>query len=134
MNWRTSGRGISNEVRIENSKIATPEQSIENLDKVRTIILDNQNRLFMGHWHDDYSEWQAHTCAEEAACETTHCLAGWLQVCSTDPEVRKMEPQTAGFMCAPIACSMFFQSDDRVLKWLENREYVKALEERKAQS
>jgi hypothetical protein len=80
----------------------------------------------MGVWHADEG-WQDRTCAEETICGTTHCLAGWLQVCSTDPEVRAdTTTQRAGFMAAPIACGMFFQRGERVLSWLADREYAKA--------
>jgi pentapeptide repeat protein len=103
---------------------ATPEQSIENLDKVRAIILDNTARLEMGHWHDG-DEWRERTCAEETLCSTTHCLAGWLQVCSTNQEIREMgDPELAGILSAPVAAKMFFRKPDEVLAWLENRAYA----------
>ncbi len=112
---------------MENEAGSTPEQSIENLDKVRAIILDDQKRLNMDHWHGN-GEWMAKTCVEEIACGTTHCLAGWLQVCSTDPKIREAETQTAGAMQAPIAAKMFFRPPAEVLAWLTNRDYVKELE------
>ena len=108
---------------------ATDEQSIENLDKVRAIIMDNAARLDMGHWHDDNSEWHDKTCAEEVLCDTTHCLAGWLQVCTTDPDIRAMEPQLAGIVQAPVAAKMFFRGGDEVLGWLKDRKYVAEIEE-----
>jgi uncharacterized protein YjbI with pentapeptide repeats len=102
---------------------ATPEESIENLDKVRAIILDDKTRLEMGHWHGG-NEWVGRTCAEEAVCGTTHCLAGWLQVCSTKPEIRKMGAELAGILSAPVAAKMFFRQPDEVLNWLETRSYA----------
>ena len=102
---------------------ATPEQSIENLDKVRAIILDDKSRLEMGHWHGG-NDWVDRTCAEEAVCGTTHCLAGWLQVCSTKPEIRKMGAEMAGILSAPVAAKMFFRQPDEVLSWLETRAYA----------
>ena len=84
-------------------------------------------RLQMGHWHGD-DEWVGRSCAEEAACNTTHCLAGWLQVCSPDPEIRALSPERAGFMCAPISSGMFYQPGARVLRWLKDREYDKSKE------
>jgi hypothetical protein len=30
----------------------------------------------MDYWHDN-DDWRERTCAEEAVCGTTHCLAGW---------------------------------------------------------
>ena len=99
------------------------EQAIKNLDVVGEIILSDPKRLYMDHWHDGES-WQEKTCAEEAVCGTTHCLAGWLQVCSTDPKVRKLSPPAAGFVQAPMAARMFYESDERVIEWLKNREYA----------
>jgi hypothetical protein len=105
--------------------IVTREESIAALDKVREIILDNQARLAMDHWHSD-SGWVKRTCAEEATCGTTHCLAGWLQVCSTKPELRNAETIVAGAVLAPQAAmsGMFFESNKRALKWLQEREYA----------
>jgi hypothetical protein len=103
---------------------ATPEQAVANLDKVREIILDKQELLEMSHWHEDGSEWEKHTCIEEALCGTTHCLAGWLQICSTDEKVKKLEPYLAGVLCAPVASKMFYRKNDEVLDWLKNREYA----------
>jgi hypothetical protein len=109
--------------------LATDEQAIDNLDKVREIILDNAARLKMSHWHDGSSKWREHTCAEEALCETTHCLAGWLQVCSNDKQVREMDAQLAGIVSAPVAAKMFFRQADEVIDWLKERKYVAEIEE-----
>ena len=105
---------------------ATPAQAIENLDKVREIILDKEDRLFMGDWHRD-NKWREEnrTCIQEAECGTGHCLAGWLQVCSTDEKIRKLHPATAGILLAPVASHMFYKSDNEVLDWLREREYAK---------
>ena len=107
----------------------TDEQAIANLDKVREIILDNAARLDMGHWHADESNWRDHTCAEELLCDTTHCMAGWLQVCSTDPKIRALEPWFAGVMQAPVAAKMFYRHNDEALSWLRDRKYVADIEE-----
>jgi len=104
-------------------KHATPEEAVANLDKVREIILDNEERLNMGGWHDD-NEWQKRTCAEEAVCGTSHCLAGWLQVRSTDDAVRKLDPHLAGIVSAPVAAKMFFREADEVLAWMKERKYA----------
>jgi hypothetical protein len=113
---------------------ASPEQSIENLDRVRAIILDNKARLEMRHWHQT-DEWRDRTCAEETLCETTHCLAGWLHVCSTDEKVRELEdPQLAGIASAPIAAKMFFRGGDEVLSWLDERKYVAEIAAREAKN
>ena len=102
---------------------ATPEQAIENLDKVREIIVGNAKRLNMGVWHEK-SDWIDKTCAEEAVCGTAHCLAGWLQVCATNPEIRKMDVNLAGILQAPVAAKMFFRGRDEVLTWLTDRAYA----------
>ena len=104
-------------------KAAAPEQAIQNLDKVREIILEANELLYMNHWHQD-EEWVNRTCAEEVACGTTHCLAGWLQVCSTDKDIRALPPVSAGVALAPVAAKMFYETNERVLKWLRNREYA----------
>ncbi len=107
--------------------IATQEQAIKNIDKVREIVLANQARLEMGHWHQN-DDWRNHPVEKEITqCQTTHCMSGWLQVTSDVPEIRNAtDPQKAGFFAAPIAAGMFFQPAARVLKWLENREYDKS--------
>jgi len=102
---------------------ATPEQAIENLDRVRAVILENQERLEMSHWHGN-SDWKDRTCAEEAVCGTTHCLAGWLQVCTTEPALREIDSELAGILCAPVASKMFYRGATEVLDWLEQRKYV----------
>ena len=94
-----------------------------NLDKVREIILDNEERLKMSIWHEGEG-WKNRTCAEEAVCGTSHCLAGWLQVCSTDKMLRSIDPQLAGIYAAPVAAKMFFRDSDEVLPWLRDRKYV----------
>jgi uncharacterized protein YjbI with pentapeptide repeats len=108
---------------------ATPDVAIANLDKVREIIMDNASRLEMGHWHSDMA-WKERTFAEETLCETTHCLAGWLQVCSTDKNLRNLDPQFAGALAAPIAAKMFFRGQDETLEWLKERKYVAEIAER----
>lgn len=95
---------------------------------MREIIIDNAERLEMDHWHQD-DEWRKRTCAEETLCQTTHCLAGWLQVCSTEPAIRDaFDTQMAGIMAAPVAAKMFFRKDDEVLTWLRDRSYVSDLD------
>jgi hypothetical protein len=107
---------------------ATPEESIANLDKVREIVMENEERLHMGHWHNG-EDWRKRTCAEEAVCGTTHCLAGWLQVCATDPKVREMDPQLAGIVQAPVAAKMFFRDGQTALEWLRERKYAEEAKE-----
>ena len=102
---------------------ATPEQAIENLDKVREIVLDDKARLHMGHWHGS-EEWRNRTCAEETLCGTTHCMAGWLQVCTTEQALKSVSPQLAGALAAPIASKMFYRDDSEAFDWLRDRKYV----------
>jgi hypothetical protein len=99
---------------------------VKNLDQVRGLILENQELLDMSHWHQDESKWQEHTCAEEAVCGTTHCLAGWLQICSTDEKIRKLDPALAGTLLAPVAAKMFYEIDGVVIDWLKNRRYAES--------
>jgi len=105
---------------------ATPEQAIENLDKVRAIILDDHARIRMSYWHGG-DQWPDKTCAEEVLCGTAHCLAGWLQVCSTDPEIRAMNPELAGILSAPVAVKMFYRTESEVLEWLQERKYAEVM-------
>jgi uncharacterized protein YjbI with pentapeptide repeats len=107
---------------------ATPEQAIDNLDKVRAIVLDNRSRLNMGNWHGS-DGWKGRTCAEETLCGTTHCIAGWLQVCTTEPALKNIETQLAGTLAAPVAAKMFFKDDETAFKWLASRAYVAETEE-----
>jgi len=107
--------------------LAVPaETQIARLDKVRAIILDDATRLGMESWHEDEG-WRDRSCAEETLCGTTHCLTGWLQVCSTDPEIRKKDPEFAGCLLAPVAAPMFCSSKAHVLEWLRDRAYVQQL-------
>ena len=110
---------------------ATDEESIEHLDAVREIIIEDQARLNMGHWHGS-DEWVNRTCAEEAVCGTTHCLAGWLQVCATDPKVRSKPAHIAGVIQAPIAAKMFHRGPTETLAWLTERKYVTEIVEHQA--
>jgi uncharacterized protein YjbI with pentapeptide repeats len=112
---------------------ATPEQAIENLDKVREIVLDSADRLNMGHWHGDEA-WRGKTCAEEVLCGTTHCLAGWLQVCTTEQALKGVSAQLAGALAAPVASKMFFRPGDVALEWLKNRKYVEEIAESERRS
>jgi uncharacterized protein YjbI with pentapeptide repeats len=107
-------------------KHADPEQAVANLDKVREIILDQPNRLYMGHWHGS-ENWINHTCAEETLCGTTHCLAGWLQTCSTEEEIRRLDNTfLAGVLSAPVAAKMFYRENSEVMDWLKARKYAEA--------
>jgi hypothetical protein len=110
---------------------ADAAEAVDNLDRVRAIVLDDKARLEMNHWHGD-DGWVDRTCAEETLCGTTHCLAGWLQVCSTKPELRGISAELAGVLAAPVAAKMFFRKSAEVLPWLEGRKYVEEIAEGEA--
>ena len=107
--------------------LVDPTLQIERLDKVREIVLDDAARLEMRSWHHN-DNWKERTCAEETLCGTTHCLAGWLQVCSTEPSIRSLDAEMAGFKLAPIATRMFFAGNEEALNWLRDRKYVEQLQ------
>lgn len=114
----------SRSLNLFDAKVVSKKQGIANLDQVREIILEDEIRFDMRVFHNGFG-WIGRTCEEEASCGTAHCIAGWLQVCSTDPTVREADPEVAGAICAPQAVHMFYQSHDRARKWLINREYAK---------
>jgi hypothetical protein len=93
------------------------------LDKVREIVLADEARLNMYHWHGD-DEWRNRTCAEETLCRTTHCMAGWLQVCTTEQALKGVPADLAGALAAPIAAKMFYCDNAEALEWLRDRKYV----------
>jgi len=100
---------------------ATKEE-IERLDVVREIVLANPDRLDMDSWHS--REWNSeHTPEEERNCGSTHCIAGWLQALSADPEVRSMDPVLAGGKLAPCAVPFFYAPNAIALQWLKDRAY-----------
>src|SRR5882672_10187657 len=105
----------------------TNESQIEILDKVRAIVLGNNNRLEQNYWHSDEAWEERSAEAEVADCNTAHCLAGWLQVLSNDPKMRKLSPAVAGARIAPVAVKMFYKSDLTVFQWFEHRKYVEEL-------
>ena len=86
---------------------ATAQQAIENLDKVRAIVLADEEKLNMACWHSD-AAWEKRTCVQETLCRTTHCMAGWLQVCSTEHALKGVAAYLAGALAAPVAAKMFF--------------------------
>ena len=95
---------------------------------MREIVLDDEARLNMGHWHGDEG-WRERTCAEETLCGTTHCMAGWLQVCTTEPALKNISAELAGILAAPIASKMFYRDNDEALEWLRDRKYVSEIAE-----
>ena len=130
LNWYLRSADLTGTVNLKGAfmdgeplKHATPEESISNLDKVREIVLDNEAKLNMGMWHKD-SGWVERSCADEAVCGTSHCLAGWLQVCSTDKNIRALDTHLAGIISAPVAAKMFFRDAPTVLTWLREKKYA----------
>ena|ERR1700737_3448549 len=101
------------------------EQQIANLDQVRAVIIDNELRLEMDYWHDS-DDWETRTIAEEMACNTAHCLAGWLQIFAPI-ELRQLPAALAGEIQAPVAAKMFYSDEGTVYNWLESRAYVEEL-------
>ena len=116
-------------------EFSTPEEAIAILDKIRTVVLNTEDRLDMSDWHSAsskvdnsrgyiYNNWKGKTPEAEMECGTAHCLAGWLQVCSTNKLIRDQSAQFAGIISAPAASNMFFKTEDEVLQWLKSRAYV----------
>ena len=95
--------------------------------------MDDKSRLNMRHWHGG-NGWLEKTCAEETICGTTHCMAGWLQVCTTEAGLKNIDPQLAGTLAAPVAAKMFFRNGEEALKWLESRAYVAETEDAEKQA
>ena len=54
----------------------------------------------------------------------SNCLAGWLQVCSTESALKDIAPQLAGILAAPVASKMFFAGNTETFKWLKDRKYA----------
>jgi hypothetical protein len=104
------------------ARTGTPEE-VARLDAVREIIVNKPERLNMGTWHTE--NWTPdHTPEEEHSCGSAHCIAGWLQALSPDPEVRQMDAERAGVKLAPCAAHMFYTSDAVAMQWLKDRAYA----------
>lgn len=117
--------GCVEQTKTENSFTEEKKKSaIAALDVVAEIILSHPEKHDQATWHAT-NDWVNRDCGQELACGTSHCLAGWLQVCSTDPRIRSMSALNAGASIAPMAAKMFFKKDEVVRKWLEDREYAK---------
>jgi hypothetical protein len=104
--------------------IRPTSEEIARLDAVREIVLARPERLQMSDWHS--REWDpSHTPEEEHSCGSAHCIAGWLQALSPDPEVRNKDPESAGELLAPASSWIFYRSDAYALQWLRDRAYAK---------
>ena len=99
-------------------------EEIKRIDEVREIVLKQPERIQMSQWHS--GNWTPdHTPQEEHGCGSAHCIAGWLQALSDDPDIRKMSAEQAGFKLAPASSFMFYTTDDKALEWLKDRAYAK---------
>jgi hypothetical protein len=83
-------------------------EQVARLDAVRAAALDDPAALNMTTWHK---------------CETTHCIAGWLQVQAGLPQNSEYAARDAARL-APIASGLFHASTARALAWLKDREYA----------
>ncbi len=93
------------------------------MDEVRAIVLSKPERLNMNTWHSE--NWTPeHTPEEEHSCGSAHCIAGWLQALSPDPEVRQMSAEQAGRKLAPASACMFYADNETALEWLKERAYA----------
>ena len=105
----------------EKAKLTTAASEIALLDQIRTQVVDQNGTLAMGDWHGDETKWDAN---QAGTCGTTHCLAGWAQALSTDPEIRRLDPEIAGRRLIPRTAHLFFSTNDRAMKFLRDREYA----------
>ena len=104
--------------------IATHDDAVAMLDRIREIVLSHTERLEMGRWHGE--GWvENKPAADEIDCGTTHCMAGWSQVLCEDPSVRKLAASVAGSRLIWPAVKMFTESNSRALEFLRDREYAK---------
>jgi hypothetical protein len=83
-------------------------EQVARLDAVRDTVLADPDTLDMTTWHK---------------CETTHCIAGWLQVQAGLPQDGEYAAADAARL-APIATGMFYASTARAWAWLKDREYA----------
>ena len=107
---------------LEGAKgVASREDSIKRLDEIREHIIEHGDLLDMSKWHG-YG-WDSTTSVAHA-CDTAHCLAGWSQALSDDPEIRRLSALEAGVRLIPLAVGKFWDYDESVMSWLKNREYA----------
>jgi predicted small integral membrane protein len=75
------------------------------------------NRLFMGHWHQN-ENWKNQTVAYiENECNTTHCVAGWIQIWEKD-QYNGLSPEEAGRIVAPNLSKFFYLSNEDMEKYI----------------
>lgn len=72
----------------------------------------------MGHWHKD-DTWKNKTTEKVInECNTTHCVAGWIQIFEKD-KYNDMEAEECGTRCAPNLAN-FFHSNESTVESLVN--------------
>ena len=87
--------------------IATKAEEAATWAAVREAVCADRASLYMAGWHGD--DWLPD--AAPGGCGTTHCLAGWAQALSPDPEIRRLDPAVAGSRLLPRHAYLFFASD-----------------------
>jgi hypothetical protein len=93
------------------------------LDRIGNVVVVNNNRLNMGHWHAD--DWREERSAcEEEKCGTTHCLAGWAQALCDSRDIRRLEPEIAGAILIPSMKQYFHSKPEFVIDFLRERRYA----------
>jgi hypothetical protein len=93
--------------------IATAAEEAVTWAAVVAAVRAEPDRLDMQDWHG--AGWDP---AAVGACGTTHCLAGWAQALSNDPEVRWMVPAIAGSRLLPRHARWFYRSNDAVRRMI----------------
>ena len=87
--------------------IATEAEEAATWAAVREAVRADRASLRMAGWHGN--GWSPD--ADPGGCGTTHCLAGWAQALSEDPEIRRLAPAVAGSRLLPRHARLFLASD-----------------------
>jgi len=86
-------------------------KEVEYLKMLKPLI--GNNRLVMSTWHQN-ENWKNQTVDQVVnECNTTHCVAGWLQIFEKD-KYNNMDPEKAGKLIAPNLAHLFYESEARV--------------------
>lgn len=102
--------------------VATKQECITRLGEIREHIVEHGDLLDMQMWHGN--GWDHSKPPEEHACQTAHCLAGWVQALHPDAFVRAMNPVDAGVKLIPLAAPLFWSDNNTVMEWLRDRKYA----------
>jgi len=110
--------------------IATAEDEALLWRTIRTIILANEDSLNMAHWHQNMNHGATVPRVRDPnLCGTTHCLAGWAQVLSPSPLIRRMFAEVAGSRLLPRHAHLFYNVEtDDILELLRKEEEQEALD------